>query len=80
MADGGWRVAGGGWWTVGGVEGHARACLRTCKSRVCATSCVKEKSITTKMSIKIVTASTTVVNGPLAFSSEMMAMAEEGDL
>ena len=38
-----------------------------------------EKSTTTTTSIMTVTASTTVVNGPLALSSEMMAMAEEGE-
>ena len=49
-----------------------------CSSAV-ATRRVIEKSITTTTSIMTVTARTTVVNGPFALSSEMMAMADEGE-
>ena len=43
------------------------------------TSCVSAKSSTTTTSISTVTVRTVVVKGPLACSSSMIAMAEEGE-
>mmetsp|Transcript_24212 Transcript_24212/g.56280 ORF Transcript_24212/g.56280 Transcript_24212/m.56280 type:complete len:203 (+) Transcript_24212:275-883(+) len=50
------------------------------RGAICATrSCITANSITTTTSTTTVTASTMVVKGPLAWSSSMMAIAEEGE-
>ena len=53
--------------------------MRARWSSVRAIISVIVKSTTTTTSIITVTASTSVVKGPFAFSSEMMAMADEGE-
>ncbi len=82
---GGWRLA-EAWCTcarsLSACASGERAVLTllACASSERATMMVTEKSTTTTTSIRTVTPSTSVVKGPLACSSEMMAIADEGDL